>query len=1024
MIGVDFSRRIIDIYMDNSQSIEDLIRSSRGEPMEEESAEGKFAKRQEEIHLKEIERQTAERAASAGLPYIDLFGFPISPEAISLILEERARALGIVCFFYDGANVRIAVTDPFIPGVKEIGKAIAEEYYVKVEYYLISPHSLEYALKIYATLPKVIHQTRGVDIAEEELEKFKSYIDNYQSLAKKINDVNTTDVITLVLATSLKMDSSDIHIEAEEKGIAVRYRVDGVLYEAAVIEKEKWKQIISRLKLLARVKINIADKPQDGRFTIFLTKEKIEVRVSFLPTNYGESVVIRLLRPGSISVSFEQLGLRPRSWDILSREIEKPNGMILTTGPTGSGKTTTLYAILRKLNKPGTKIITLEDPIEYQLEGINQSQIDVSRGYTFASGLRSVLRQDPDIIMLGEIRDLETAETAVQAALTGHLVLSTLHTNDAAGVLPRLIDMGVKPYFMTPSINCVVGQRLVRHLCPQCRVEHILTDEDKEKVEKILAVISPKSGEDVPTVLPKVYKVGPGCPACNGIGYKGRIGIYELFTMTESVKELATQNAPAFKILEQAIEDGMLTMLQDGVLKVLDGLTSLDEVYRVIGKTDYVDALYDIVISKTFGHGIKVTDKDIASTKEIASDPATMNEKASKIPAREMLNLVMAMALRDEAGDVHIEPSENNVKIRFRIDGILHDIFTLSKEHYLPILSQVKISAGFPTNVKKATWDGRFGIFLKDKKIDCRISIISGGYGETVVIRVLSAQAEDLDLEKLGMRAYALNPVKRSMSKTKGVIINTGPTGSGKTTTLYAILNALNKPDVKIITVEDPIEYHLEGVMQTQINTEEGYTFAAAMRSLLRQNPNIMMIGEIRDEETAKIAIEASLTGHLVLSTIHANTAATAISRFAGLGVGAQMLASAIECTIGQRLVRKNCQYCKTEINLTEEQLAKVKKVLASISPLVKIKIPAELHFYQGRGCPKCNGTGYKGRLGIYETIEMTPEMQKKIQEPGVTAYDIEQTAISQGTVTMMQDGILKALDGETSIEEVFRVIE
>ncbi|HTX86580.1 MAG TPA: ATPase, T2SS/T4P/T4SS family, partial [Candidatus Nanoarchaeia archaeon] len=799
--------------MANSKSIEELIKSSRGEPMAEESAEAKFAKKQEEIKIKEIERQTAERAVAARLPYIDLFGFPISPEAISLIAEADATRLRIICFFYDGANVRLGVMDPSLPEIKTIGDKIAHDYHVKVEYYLISSHSFDYALKIYQTLPKIIRQNRGVEITEAELEKFKAEIEDYRSLGEKINEVNTTDVITLILATALKMDSSDLHIEAEETGIAVRVRVDGVLYQAAIIGKEKWKQIISRLKLLAKVKINITDKPQDGRFTIFLAKEKIEVRVSFLPTNFGESVVIRLLRPGSISLGFEALGLRPKAGEILAKEISKPNGLILTTGPTGSGKTTTLYAILKKINKPGMKIITLEDPIEYQVEGINQSQIDPAKGYTFASGLRSILRQDPDAIMLGEIRDLETAETAIQAALTGHLVLSTLHTNDAAGVLPRLIDLGVKPYFMTPSINCVVGQRLVRRLCPACRIEHVLTEEEKEKVEKIMAVVSTKSGEDVPTALPKMFKAGAGCAACNGIGYKGRVGIYELFTMTEEIKKLATDNAPAFKILEQAIEDGMLTMLQDGVFKVFDGITSLEEVYRVIGKTDYIDALYDVVISKTFGHGIKITEADLARLDEIAADPAAMNAKASKVPTREMLNLVMALALKDDAGDVHIEPAENDVKIRFRIDGILHDIITLSKEHYLPLLSQVKISAGFPTNVKKAAWDGRFGLFLKDKKIDCRISIISGGYGETVVIRVLSAQAENLDLEKLGMRPYALAPVKRSMLKTKGIIINTGPTGSGKTTTLYAILNALNKPDVKIITVEDPIEYHLEGVM-------------------------------------------------------------------------------------------------------------------------------------------------------------------------------------------------------------------
>ena len=250
-------------------------------------------------------------------------------------------------------------------------------------------------------------------------------------------------------------------------------------------------KIISRLKILARVKINIENKPQDGRYTIYLSQKEIDFRCSFLPTAYGESVVMRLLDSSAAFLELEKLGLRPEVTPLLKREITKPNGLILTTGPTGSGKTTTLYSIINKLNQPGTKIITLEDPIEYQLKGINQSQVDTKRGYSFSDGLRSVLRQDPNIVMVGEIRDLETAEISVQASLTGHLVLSTLHTNDAAGVIPRLIDIGVKPYFLVPSINAVIGQRLVRKLCPHCRLEHNLNVEEKERVDKILAVISP-----------------------------------------------------------------------------------------------------------------------------------------------------------------------------------------------------------------------------------------------------------------------------------------------------------------------------------------------------------------------------------------------------------------------------------------------------------------------------------------------------------------------------------------------------
>lgn len=1007
------------------QSIDDLIKASKGEELEDESTQAKFAKKQKEIKIKDMERETAGRAGSLGVAYIDLVGFPISPEAIALIPEKESIRLKVVCFFYDGKNIRLGTIDPENEEIKKTLAELEKKYHSKGRLYLVSKNSLDYAIKIYKSLPKIERIERGVKITEEDLEKFKTDIEDYKNLGEKINEVSTTDVVTLILATAMKMNTSDIHVEAEETGIMVRMRVDGVLQEAAIVDREKWKKIISRMKLLAKVKINITDKPQDGRFTIYLTKEKIEVRVSFLPTNFGESVVMRLLRSSAIGLSFEDLGLRPKGFEILKKEMAKPNGLILTTGPTGSGKTTTLYAMLKRLNTSENKIITLEDPIEYHLSGINQSQVNPKKDFTFANGLRSILRQDPDIIMVGEIRDLETAGIAIQASLTGHLVLSTLHTNDASGVIPRLIDMGIKPYFMTPSINAVIGQRLVRKLCDKCKEPQKLSEQEEEKMEKILAVISPKSEEDVPTSTPKIYKAGKGCPDCNGVGYKGRIGIYEIFTMTDNMKKIASENAPAFKILQQAIEDGMLTMLQDGILKVLAGMTSLDEIYRVIGKTDYIDALYDVVISKTFGRGVKILAKDLKKAEKLSQDLKNANKNIRDVSPRELINIVIALAVFQDAGDIHIEPADDKVKIRFRIDGILHDIFSLPKEHYLPLLSQIKIFSGFPTNVKKAAWDGRFSIFMEKKeKLDCRISIISGGYGETVVVRILANQAISLDLEKLGMKAHALEPVKKSMAKTKGIIINTGPTGSGKTTTLYAILNKLNKPDVKIITVEDPIEYHLEGVMQTQINPEEGYTFAAAMRSLLRQNPNIMMIGEIRDNETAKIAIEASQTGHLVLSTIHASSAAGAISRFVGLGVGAQSLASSVECTIGQRLVRRICPDCKKEIKISKEEMNEVKSILDSISPVAKVKIPKTFKFYKGEGCSKCKKIGYKGRTGIYETIAMTPSMQKVIQQTGVTSHEIEQEAIKQGTVIMAQDGVLKAIEGETTIEEIFRVVK
>lgn len=1006
------------------ESIEDLIKSSQGSgevDIQDESVQGKFIQKQNKIKIDAIEREAEASAGAQGLPYINLFGFPISPEAISLIKRERSALASAVCFYYDGSRLRIGAIDPNNAELAEIKAELKEQYHTDVSIYYISKHSLNYAFKLYDKLPKIRKMIKGVEIDPADLEKYSEQVKDYKALDEIINKVSMSDVVTLIIATAMNTGSSDIHIEAEENGVAVRLRIDGVLQQAAIIEKKRWPRVISRMKFLAGVKLNITDKPQDGRFTILFPDDKMAIRSSFLPTAYGESVVMRILRSSSVGLSFEDLGLSIRGYEILGREIEKPNGLILTTGPTGSGKTTTLYAVLNKLNQPGAKIITLEDPIEYELKGMNQSQVNEKKGYTFAKGLRSILRQDPDIVMVGEIRDLETAEIAVQASLTGHLVLSTLHTNDAAGVMPRMIDMGVKPFFLTPSINAVIGQRLVRKLCKECKVEKELTDDEKEKVQKILAVISPKANVNVPSEMPPFYSASKeGCEKCAGVGYKGRLGIYELLSMTKAIKELTSTGAPAFKILEQAIEDGMVTMLQDGILKVLNGITSADEIFRVIGKMDYIDALYDIALSKSIGRGVDISAETIKKAQDINIDITQAEAAIVKTSPGELLDLVMALSIETDAGDIHIEPTESGVKIRFRIDGILHDIANLSKEYYLPVLSNIKILAGFATNVKKATWDGRFSVNLQGKKVDCRVSIISGGYGETVVIRVLSTQATSLTMEDLGIRFNTGNIVTASTLKTKGIIITTGPTGSGKTTTLYSLLNKLNSADVKIITIEDPIEYNMEGVMQTQI--EGDYTFAAAMKSLLRQNPNVIMVGEIRDAETAKIAIEAAMTGHLVLSTIHANSAAGAVSRFAGLGVESSMLASSLATSIGQRLVRKICVDCKKEIEVDADSKAKIEEVLSTINPSTGTEIPKEIKIYKGEGCDKCSKLGYKGRIGLYEAIDMTPNMQTIIQQENVIEETIEQAAMKNGTLTMLQDGILKVLSGDTSLEEVFRV--
>lgn len=1005
-------------------SIEDLM-ADKTKQVDEDSSQGKFNKKIAELGVKDLEETTAGLATSMGFNYIDLVGFPISPESISLIDEAEAKKLKTVCFFRDNFNVRLASTDPQNEAVANKLKELqANFFFQNGDIYLVSPRSLEYGLKFYRTLPKILAFKEGVEIKEEDLEKFKAEIEGLASIDEKINKVNITDVVTLIIATSLKLESSDIHIEAGEGGVAVRFRIDGVLQTGAKLDVHRWSGVVARLKILARAKINITDRPQDGRFTIKLTDKKIDVRVSFLPTAYGESVVMRLLESDMTSLELEDMGMLPQALDLLKKEIAKPNGLILTTGPTGSGKTTTLYAVLKRLNQPGTKIITLEDPIEYHLPNINQSQVDEPKGYTFAKALRSVLRQDPDIIMIGEIRDLETAEIAIQSSLTGHLVLSTLHTNDSAGVIPRLLDLGIKPFLLTPAINAIMAQRLIRKLCPECRQVHPLTEAESDQVKKILAVVSPKAGIDIPKDLPIFYQPGDNktCAKCGGVGYKGRLGIYEIFTMSDKLKTLVSENVPAFKILESAIEDGMITMLQDGLLKAMAGTTSLEEVYKVIGKTDYVDALYDIVSSKTIGRGITLTEDNLKVGDEIAKNFIGSDEVIKNYKTSEMINILMAAGIKTEAGDLHIDPEENGVRIRFRIDGILHDVATLGKEYYIPLIGEIKNLCGFDLNLKKASYDGRFAIYVPGDRYDCRVSIITGGYGETAVMRILTKQPETVKVEELGIQFKTKEVILEAVTKTRGLIINTGPTGSGKTTTLYSILSRLNKSDVKIITVEDPIEYSLEGVMQTQVDEKTGYGFANALRSLMRQNPNIIMIGEVRDAETAKASIEAALTGHLVLSTVHANSAAGAITRFYELGIERTILAGAMECSIGQRLARRVCPHCTEEYTPEADILEQVKKILAGISPTSGAVIPEKLVFVRGKGCPACGGLGYKGRVGLFEAISITGDIKKAIQEPTTIDEDLEKLARLQGFVSVLEDGVLKALAGETTVEEVLRV--
>jgi type IV pilus assembly protein PilB len=552
------------------------------------STEEKLDEKMLEIKIQEIEKLAQETAARQSLPYINLKGFPVAPEALALIPRAEAQRLKTVIFFKVGDEIRMATNAPG-KETTELGARIAKEQAANVQIYYISSESLANALKLYDALPEIKEIIYGVRIDESTFEKYANEISDLKKLQEVITKVSTTDTVALILGGAIKNDVSDVHVEAEENDVKVRYRIDGDLHDAARLPKTSWKQIIGRFKLLSGVKINIEDVPQDGRITIYLKQEKIDIRVSFLPTAFGESVVMRLLRPKSIALEFEQLGVRGRAWESLKHEIDRPNGMIVTTGPTGSGKTTTLYAILKRLNTEDVKIITLEDPVEYKLEGVNQSQIDYSKDYTFAKGLRSILRQDPDVVMVGEIRDLDTAEIAIQAALTGHLVISTIHTNSAAGAIPRFLSMGVKPFLLAPAINCIIGQRLVKRINPESKIPIELSPSMLAQVKAELSLLRPDILKEYKVDLDHLQFYGPKPDA--PLPYKGRVGIYEIFPMTKEIEKLILSGKVSeYDMIAIAQKSGMITMAQDGLLKALDGLTSVEEVLRVANLQELEEA--------------------------------------------------------------------------------------------------------------------------------------------------------------------------------------------------------------------------------------------------------------------------------------------------------------------------------------------------------------------------------------------------------------------------------------------------
>ncbi len=534
-----------------------------------------------EIELKREEEEYKNKASDLGLKFIDLRSVVIDIDALSVLSEKEARESYLVPFSRRGPSVSVAIINPNTESTKKSISDLKSRGY-SLEVYITSPHILEFGLGKYKNVKEVSAFEIGtVNISEEELKKFQEEIRGISDLKNKVTQITTTKMLEVLIAGALNIEASDIHFEAEKSGARLRYRIDGVLNDITSINTDSYSKLLNRIKVLSKLKINIHGAPQDGRFTIKQGLVDIEVRVSVLPSEYGETTVMRLLDPRKIKQNIEDLGIRPELMEIIKEQLGRPNGSIFTTGPTGSGKTTSLYAFINYINNPHTKIITIEDPIEYHIQGISQTQVEPDKGYTFANGLRAIVRQDPDIILVGEIRDRETAEIALNAALTGHIVLTTIHTNNAAGTIPRLIDLGVKPQIIAPAINLAMAQRLVRRLCPKCKVEIKQSPDLFKKIKEKLggALELP----EVSNFSEQTIIYGPGkCNNCNQTGYKGRVGVYEAFKIDRDVEELILKNAAASEIQDTVIAKGFITMSQDGYIKVIKGVTSIEEIERVI----------------------------------------------------------------------------------------------------------------------------------------------------------------------------------------------------------------------------------------------------------------------------------------------------------------------------------------------------------------------------------------------------------------------------------------------------------
>ncbi len=534
------------------------------------------------------ERDAQRKAANLNLKYVDLSKTPVVVEALALVDEKTARKAKLAVIEKKRNKLAVVSVDPAALEAKKILDDLSKKGY-QYSVFVVSSSGLEHVFNFYKYAPVEAEKITGKVEVEDvsKLKKELSTLDGLKEVLEKqeFESFNAAPIFEIILAGALLNRASDVHFEPTGKNIKLRFRIDGLLRDVFVLKSNFYQFLVSRVKLLSGLKLNISDKPQDGRFTIQLVGKDVEVRVALAPSEFGEVIVMRLLDPDSINLTLKDLGFRDDDLEIIQKNLERPDGLILNTGPTGSGKTTTLYTFLKTKKSPEIKIITIEDPIEYHLDGIEQTQVDEEAGYTFASGLKSLMRQDPDVILVGEIRDKETAEIGIQASLTGHLVFSTIHANRSAGAIPRLLDLGVKNVSIGPALKLIIAQRLVRRLCDKCKISSSEEKDLKNKIEKFLDKL-PKRVDKSEYKEIKIFEP-KGCDNCLSTGYKGRVAIYELLEVDSEVEELISKQAGETAINKFATDKGMTTMQEDGILKVISGVTTFDEVKGVTGPIEW-----------------------------------------------------------------------------------------------------------------------------------------------------------------------------------------------------------------------------------------------------------------------------------------------------------------------------------------------------------------------------------------------------------------------------------------------------